>query len=226
MLILFHIVFGSVALAAGSAAMSLRKGGRGHVVAGNIFMAAMLAMALTGAVLAVLKPERATAVIGIITAYLVATAWWTARHRDGRAGAFEAAGLAVALACAGAQLTSALQASAAPDGRLDALPAAAIYPFALLAAGAALGDLRMLLLRQLKPRQRLARHVWRMSAALFIAAASFFLGQQDEFPDALRRLPIWFLPPLATLLAMTFWLVRLRYPAVLARLAQRGSQAV
>lgn len=226
MLILFHIVFGSVALAAGAAALALRKGGRGHARAGTVFMGSMLAMAITGAALAVLKPERATAVIGIITAYLVATAWWTARHRDGRAGPFEAAGLVVALACAAAQLTFALQATAAPNGRLDALPAAAIYPFALLAAGAAIGDLRMLLRRELKPRQRLARHVWRMSAALFIAAASFFLGQQDEFPEALRRLPIWFLPPLATLIVMTYWLVRLRYPAVLARLARRASQGV
>jgi hypothetical protein len=98
-----------------------------------------------------------------------------------------------------------------PTGRLDSLPAAAHYPFAVVMLIAAAGDLNFLLRRALTGRQRLARHLWRMSAALFIAAASFFLGQQDEFPQALKGLPIWFVPPFATLAAMIFWLVRVRF---------------
>lgn len=56
---------------------------------------------------------------------------------------------------------------------------------------------------------RLARHLWRMCLALFIAAGSFFVGQADEIPQALRG-PHLMVPPLAALALMAFWLVRVR----------------
>jgi uncharacterized membrane protein len=216
-LTLFHVVAGSAALLAGGAALSVRKGGRLHAKAGTIFFATMLAMAGTGALIAAVKPERGTAVIGIFTCYLVATSWRTARRRDGRAGGFELAGLAVALACAAAMLGFGLLASNSPDGRFDSLPAAAHYPFAFIASLAACLDLNFVLRRQIERHQRIARHLWRMCAALAIAAFSFFLGQQDEFPAAWRGLAIWFVPPFAVLAAMVFWLVRVRFAAAFRR---------
>jgi hypothetical protein len=108
-------------------------------------------------------------------------------------------------------------ASASPTGRLDSLPAAAHYPFAVLAALAAALDLNFLLRGRLERHQRIARHLWRMCAALAIAAFSFFLGQQDEFPAAWRGLAIWFAPPLAVLATMAFWLVRVRFTAAFGR---------
>ena len=211
MLTLVHIAFGSAALLAGAGAMTFRKGGRLHAKAGTVFLAAMLIMALTGSVMATMRVERGTAVIGLLTAYLVVTSWWTARHRDGRAGRFELFSLAAALALAGVMTAFGTMAMNSPTGRLDSLPAAAHYPFAVVMLIAAAGDLNFLLRRSLDGRQRLARHLWRMSVALFIAAASFFLGQQDEFSPALKGLPIWFVPPFATLIAMVFWLVRVRF---------------
>lgn len=223
---LFHVVAGSAALLAGGAALSVRKGGRLHSRVGTIFFASMLAMAGTGAIIAAVKPERGTAVIGVFTCYLVATAWGSARRRDGRAGAFELAGLAVALACSGAMLGFGLLASASPGGRFDSLPAAAHYPFAFLAALAAGLDLNFLIRGRLARHQRVARHLWRMCAALAIAAFSFFLGQQDEFPAAWRGLPIWFVPPLAVLAAMVFWLVRVRFTAAFGRPAPARPSAL
>lgn len=214
---LFHVVAGSAALIAGAGALSVRKGARLHAKAGTIFFAAMLAMAGTGAAIAALGMERGTAVIGIFTCYLVATAWRSARRRDGVAGGFERAGLAVALACAAAMLGFGLIASASPTGRFDSLPAAAHYPFALLAALAAGLDLNFILRGRLARHQRIARHLWRMCAALAIAAFSFFLGQQDEFPAAWRGLPIWFVPPFAVLAAMVVGLVRVRFTAAFGR---------
>jgi uncharacterized membrane protein len=216
-LTLFHVAAGSIALLAGGAALVVRKGGRLHAKAGTAFFAAMLAMAGTGAIIAALKPERGTAVIGIFTCYLVATAWWAARRREGRAGGFERAGLAVALACAAAMLSFGVLASASPGGRFDSLPAAAHYPFALIAALAAGLDLNFLWRGRLERQQRIARHLWRMCAALAIAASSFFLGQQDEFPDSWRGLAIWFVPPFAVLAAMIFWLLRVRFSAAWGR---------
>lgn len=213
----FHVVAGSAALITGAAALSFRKGGRLHARAGTIFFASMLAMAGTGALIAAVQPERGTAVIGIITCYLVATSWLTARRREGQAGGLERAGLAVALACAAAMLGFGLAASASPTGRFDSLPAAAHYPFALLAALAAGLDLNFILRGRLARRQRIARHLWRMCAALAVAAFSFFLGQQDEFPAAWRGLPIWFVPPFAVLAAMLFWIVRVRFASAFRR---------
>ncbi len=218
---LFHVAAGSAGLIAGAAALSVRKGGRLHARAGTAFFAAMLAMAGTGAAIAAAGSERGTAVIGIFTCYLVATAWMSARRRDGQAGAFERAGLGVALACSAAMLAFGLIASASPTGRFDSLPAAAHYPFALLAALAAGLDLNFLLRGSLARHQRIARHLWRMCAALAIAAFSFFLGQQDEFPTAWRGLAIWFVPPVAVLAAMAFWLVRVRFTAAFGRPAPK-----
>jgi hypothetical protein len=216
---LFHVTAGSVGLLAGAAALSVRKGGLLHARAGTAFFAAMLAMAGTGAAIAASLPERGTAVIGLFTCYLVATSWATARRRDGVAGGYEIAGLAVSLACAGAMLAFGLLASASPSGRFDSLPAAAHYPFAVLAALAAGLDLNFILRGRLARHQRIARHLWRMCAALAIAAFSFFLGQQDEFPAAWRGLAFWFVPPLAVLATMAFWLVRVRFGAAFGRSA-------
>ncbi len=220
---LFHIAAGSLALFAGAAALTVRKGGRLHGQVGTIFFAAMLAMAGTGSVMAALKPERGSAVIGLFTCYLVATSWLTARRRNGEAGILERIGLAVALACSAAMLTFGLMASSAADGKLDSLPASAHFPFVFVTALAAALDLNFILRGKLERRQRVARHLWRMCAALFIAAASFFLGQQDEFPDALRGLPVWFAPPFLTLAVMIFWILRVRFTAAFGRPAKLQS---
>jgi uncharacterized membrane protein len=220
-LTLFHVAAGSAALLAGTASLAVRKGGRLHARAGTIFFVAMLAMAGTGSVMAALKPERGSAVIGLFTCYLVATSWRTARRRDGEAGALERVGLAVALACSAAMLSFGMMASSSASGKLDGLPAAAHFPFVLVTALAAALDLNFILRGRLERRQRVARHLWRMCAALFIAAASFFLGQQDEFPAALRGLPIWFAPPFAALAAMIFWILRVRFAAAFAGAARQ-----
>ncbi|HEX8449452.1 MAG TPA: hypothetical protein VF652_07665 [Allosphingosinicella sp.] len=210
-LTLFHVAAGSAALLAGGAALAVPKGGMLHSKAGTIFFATMLAMAGSGALIAVSRPERGTAVIGLLACYLVTTSWLAARRRHGRPGRAEIAGLAIALGCGAAMLSFGLIASASATGRFDSLPAAAHYPFAFLAALCAALDLTFVLRGRIERRRRIARHLWRMCAALAIAAFSFFLGQQDEFPLAWRGLPIWFAPPLAVVAAMMFWLIRVRF---------------
>lgn len=207
---MIHIAAGSTALLSGAAALVLRKGGRLHGRVGTIFFAAMLTMTLTGALIAALKPERATAVIGIITCYLVATAWWTARHRDGKAGRFEVAALAVILACMAAELSFGLIAMNSPRGRIDFLPYQPMFVFAGVAGIAAALDLNFILRRQISGAQRIGRHLWRMCTAMLIATTSFFLGQQDKFPEAWQGSAIWYLPGLAVLAAMLFWIFRVR----------------
>ena len=208
---LIHIVAGSTALLSGAGALLLRKGGRHHGRAGTIFFAAMIVMTLTGALIAALRPERATAVIGVITCYLVTTGWRTARRRDGKAGRFEIAAFAIALACMAAELAFGLIAMNSPRGRIDMLPYQPMFMFAAVAGIAAALDLNFILRRQLSGAQRIGRHVWRMSAAMLIATTSFFQGQQDEFPEAWQGSFIWSLPGYAVLAAMLFWIMRVRF---------------
>jgi len=64
---------------------------------------------------------------------------------------------------------------------------------------------------------RIARHLWRMSTALLIAAFSFFLGQAKVIPKPIRIYPLLMVPPLIVLAVMLYWLWRVR-----ARRALRG----
>lgn len=174
-------------------------------------------MAGSGAIVALAMPERGTAAVGILSCYLVATSWATARRRSGKAAAFELAAMAVALGCAAAFLAIGLIGLSQPDGRLDQLPAPFHFPFAAIAGLAAALDLNFILRARLTGQQRIARHVWRMCTALLIAAFSFFLGQADKLPVVVREMSLNFIPPLAVLAVMLFWIVRLRFAKAFPR---------
>jgi len=60
-------------------------------------------------------------------------------------------------------------------------------------------------------KQRLVRHLWRMCFALFMAVASFFLGQPQVFPEAIRGTLIHFVPVLLVIAAMFFWVIRVQF---------------
>lgn len=209
-LIPFHIAAGAIALASGFAALALRKGSPLHARAGSAFAVSMLAMAGSGTVVALAMPERGTAMVGVFSCYLVATSWAAARNRSGGAGLAELAGFLVALGCAAAFLAIAAAGYAQPDGKLDRLPASFHLPFAALAVLAAALDLRVFLRRRLSPSQRIARHLWRMSAALLIASMSFFLGQQDALPRLVAELRLNLVPLLVVLAVMLWWIARIR----------------
>jgi uncharacterized membrane protein len=96
-LLVFHISAGVLAMFAGAAAMSFRKGSRWHGKAGNIFVAAMLCMAAAASCLAYMKHQTNNVFGGILTIYMVATAWATARRRDRETGTLDWLGCLFAL---------------------------------------------------------------------------------------------------------------------------------
>lgn len=216
-----HIAAGAVVLLSGAAALSVRKGSPRHAQAGTWFFLSMLVMAGTGSIIALSMPERGTATVGILSCYLVATSWMAATRRDGVAGRAERVALLAALGCAASFLTIGLIGLQEPDGKLDQLPAAVHFPFAALAALAAGLDLNFILRRELSGRQRLARHLWRMSTAMLIAAFSFFLGQQRNMPEFIQGSPVLYVPPLAVLAAMIFWIFRVRFTNAFSWVAPR-----
>jgi hypothetical protein len=79
---------------------------------------------------------------------------------------------------------------------------------------AAVGDVRMLVRGGVFGKQRIARHLWRMCYALFTAAGSLFLGQQQVFPAFLRHINVLFVPAILPLVLRIFWLFRVRLTSV------------
>jgi len=59
--------------------------------------------------------------------------------------------------------------------------------------------------------QRLLRHLWRMTFALFVATGSFFLGQAKVIPEPLRNFALLSIPVLFVLVALFYWLWRLNF---------------
>jgi hypothetical protein len=99
---------------------------------------------------------------------------------------------------------------------LDGYPPPLYFAFGAVALLSVVGDARMML-RTLQGRQRIARHLWRMCFAMFIASGSFFLGQAKVFPKPIRIIPLLAIPALLPLVLMLYWLARVlfmkRYPA-------------
>lgn len=208
-----HVAAGAVAILAGFAALSVRKGERAHRAAGKVFVVSMLAMGGFAAAMALMLSQRLNVLAGLFTAYMVASAWLTVRRAEGTVGRFELAALAAPLGIAATGVAFGLQA-ASPAGLQDGDPTSGNDPetyfaFATLATLAAALDVRVILKGGLSGAARISRHLWRMCLALFVAAGSFFLGQQDEIPVALRGSHL-VIPPLAALAALAFWMVRVR----------------
>jgi uncharacterized membrane protein len=209
--LVFHICAGTLGLLSGAAAMSFRKGSRRHRVTGNVFVISMLSLSSTGAYLGFMKHQTLNGLMGVLTFYLVATAWLTARRRDGKAGIFDLAALMAPLAVGASLASYGLEAANSQTGLKDGSPAVEYFIFGSMALLFAAGDVRMLVRGGVSGAQRIARHLRRMCFALFIAAGSFFLGQQQVFPAALRNSNVLFLLSILPLILMIFWLFRVRF---------------
>jgi hypothetical protein len=212
-LILFlHVAGGSVGIISGFVTLLSRKGERLHRAAGTVFFVSMLIMATIGAGASPFLPvpQMANVAAGVLTFYLVATGWMAIRRKDGGIGRFEKGGLAVALAVVAAGAMFARMASNSPTGTFANTPPQAFYVFMIIGTIAAIGDLRVILRGGISGSARIARHLWRMCAALTIASGSFFLGQQKVMPAFMHGSPWLFVPVFAPLLLMAFWLIRVR----------------
>ncbi len=218
-----HITGGVIALLCGAVAIAVRKGGALHGSAGSWFFASMLVLGVTASILGPFKTPPDSPVGGIMVCYFVATAWMTARRRDGRPGKFEKVACAIILAIAVAIIFAGFEAARAQTAEVPGPGALfAVGGFCLLAG---LLDLNFILRGRLSPKQRISRHVWRVCFAFFIATGSFFLGQQDVLPKSVQGSPILFVLAFAPFAAMAFWLVRVRFAKMVGRLSLRMPKA-
>ena len=207
-----HIVAGSLSLLFGYIALYAVKGTRLHRKAGMGFVFAMLTMGVAGLTIAVVRGVAPAVNVpaALLTSYLVVTALATVRPPAAAVSRWLNVGaMLVALAVGVASLTFAFEAFA-NGGTREGMPAFPFVMFGVVGLLATVGDLRMIRSGPLRGASRLARHLWRMSFALFIAALSFFIGQAKVIPEPIRIMPLLSLPVLAVLVTMLYWLWRVR----------------
>jgi uncharacterized membrane protein len=210
-LLIFHIAGGAIGLLSGAVAMSFRKGSRVHRLAGNVFFVAMLGMSAAGAYLAFMKSQSGNVFGGILTFYLVATAWLTARRGEGETGIVDRAAFVVALAVGATIVTFGIQAARSQMGTKDGVPAPMYFILGSVALLAAAGDMRMIVRGGVFGVQRISRHLWRMCFALFIASGSIFIARPQIFPAFLSTTHVLVVLGVLPLLLMPFWLIRVRF---------------
>ena len=204
-----HIIAGSLAIIAGFLTLVPKKGTRLHILFGKIFFFAMLGMAGTASFLAVFSSsETINAVIGLFTLYLVLTGRLAATNHSGnntseeRIGGFFSGLLFLSF------LLLSIKAVQSGESVIDGVYVEAFYVFTTLSAIAFLLDIKVLLKGGVFGRQRIARHLWRMILALFIATSSLFSGQPQVFPEAIQSSGLLEVPGLLIVLALLFWIIR------------------
>ncbi|MBV8124247.1 MAG: hypothetical protein JO370_09220, partial [Paucibacter sp.] len=209
----------------GLAVLLAPKGGRVHRLLGTAFFWSMcVAYAIGAAVAPFLDTgQRPNFIGGAFALYLTLTSWVTIKRRQKTTNLLDKAGLAVALLTAVSGAVLVRMAMHDASGSIDGAPPQSFYVFLVLGTAATLDDLLYLLRGGYTGAARIARHLWRMCAALFFAAGSFFLGQPQVFPEGLRDSALLFIPVVLPILVMLLWLVRLPVKAYWLKSARRST---
>jgi hypothetical protein len=210
-ILLLHICSGTAGVLSGFVAAFLRKGSRRHGLAGKVFAISMLTLGSSGVYLALMKSDPGTALGGALTFYFVATAWMTVRRKVGGPSIVDWGALAVVLAIAATEIAFGVEALRSQTGLEYGYPAALYFIFGTLALLSFAGDVRMLAHGGISGTPRIARHLWRMCFAWFVASGSIFLARPHLFPVFVRKTGMLYLLSFLPLILMVFWLIRVRF---------------
>ena len=204
--------------------MAFRKGSPRHVLAGKVFVASMLTMGVFAVYLAITRNQPNNIGGGILTVYLIGTAWLTARRRDGETSRFDWVVLLIPLALGILYWMTGLKVVRSGASSLDGVPVGMIFFMGSVCLLAGAGDVRMLVRGGVFGAKRIARHLWRMCFGLFIAAGSFFLGPSNRplrllstvglgkyLSPAFFSTSLYLFLTLLPLILLVFWVVRVRF---------------
>jgi len=213
-----HIAAGGLAIVLGAIALIVKKGGTLHRRSGLLFVYAMLVMGSSASILGFLKgPIDGNVFAGFMTAYFVGTALTTVRPASPWTRRINAGALTVAVGLALVNILGGIKAFSSPGVSPGGVPFRTIgvvsFVLATVSILAAAGDVRILRFGPPRGGPRLARHLWRMCFALFIAAGSFFSIRARVakiLPEPFTTGPMRALPILLLFGAMFYWLWRVR----------------
>ena len=168
-----------------------------------------------------------------MTAYFVGTALTTVRPASPWTRRINAAALTVAvglaLGCDRGRRQGRSTALASPGGVPFRTIGVMSFVLATVLLLAAIGDVRIMRFGLPRGGPRLARHLWRMCFALFIAAGSFFSIRERVakiLPEPFTTGPMRALPILLLFGAMFYWLWRVRGRRTLPVLVRHDSVPV
>ncbi len=218
LLLPIHIAAGALAMVLGAVALVVKKGGTIHRRSGMLFVYAMLVMGFSGAILGFRNsPTDGNVFAGLMTAYFVGTALTTVRPVSPWTQRINAAALTVVVGLAIGFIVGGVKAFNSPHLSPGGVPFRTIGVMSFFIATvmllAAAGDVRILRSGMPRGGPRLARHLWRMCFALFIAAGSFFSIRERVakiLPEPFTSGPMRALPILLVFGAMFYWLWRVR----------------
>jgi len=232
-----HVLAGGLAIVLGFTALFVRKGGTVHRRSGMLFVYAMFVMGMTASLLELAKGAGATNLVAALLAlYFVGTALTTVRPPSRWTRIINIAALVVAVGLALAAIVGGVQKIGNPGLSPGGVPFRTIgvmsfvLAFALLLAAA--GDVRIMRGGMPRGGARLARHLWRMCFALFIAAGSFFSIRErvaKVLPEPFTTGRMRMLPILLLFGMMFFWLWKVRRKPHVTQgidVRQRGQTAV
>jgi len=204
-----HITAGLLALLAGAIALSATKGSPLHRKSGMAFVLSMLVMAGVAVFMAAfLRPNRVNVVAGTLTLYLVCTGLLAVRRPVQQVRGWLVALMLLAFATSAYAYALGMEGLRNANGRVDQVPPQPLFMFCLVALVAGVMDARMLAAGAIQGAHRIARHLWRMSFAMWIATASFFLGQAKFFPTPVRKSGLLAIPVLLVLVMLFVSLYR------------------
>src|SRR3954451_19450565 len=218
MLLPIHIAAGGLAIVLGAVALVAKKGGTIHRRSGLMFVYAMLVMGTSASMLALRNGlADGNVMAAFLTLYFAITALTTVRPASPWTRRINAAALTFALGLALAAIVGGRRAFTSAAVSPGGVPFRTIgvmsFVLATVLLVAAIGDARIMRLGMPRGGPRLARHLWRMCFALFIAAGSFFSIRQrvaKVLPAPFTTGPMRALPILLLFGAMFYWLWRVR----------------
>ena len=206
-----HIAAGLLAIATGYVALYALKGARIHKKSGIIFVYAMVILGASGAWLGVLKSQPGNIAGGAIAIYLVITGLMTLRPRDENSRVVDLGTSAAAFSISAFCFTTGVKALHSPGGAINGVPYQMSFLLGTVTFLAAGGDIRSAIVNGFRGSHRIARHLWRMCFAMFVATGSFFIGQAKVFPKPMRIFPLLALPVLLVILTMFYWMYRVSF---------------
>jgi len=220
-LLLVHMAGGVVGMLSGTAALIFRKGSPRHLLAGKVFVASMLVMAAGAVYLAVVKHQTNNIGGGLLTFYLILTAWLTARRRDDQTSRYDWLAMLVPLTLGLLTWVNGIRLVRMGASSEDGVPVGMSFFMGTVMLLAAAGDVRMLLSGGVSGAKRIVRHLWRMCFGLFIAAGSFFMGPNNRplrllsaigmgqhLSPAIFSMGLYLVLTILPLILLVFWVFR------------------
>jgi uncharacterized membrane protein YwaF len=198
-LLIVHIIAGSVALATALVALAIKTldaTHRWHVYSGTAFLWSMVVVFITAIPLAIIRANTFLFVIAIFSVYLALSGWRYAKYRQGRPTApdWVGAGVMVVTSIAMVLLGILMLISRERIGLV-------LIVFGSIGAVLSYSDLRTLRAARINSQQRIAAHLTRMLAGTIATITAFLVTNVTLEPVFL----LWLAPTVVMTPLIVWW---------------------